>query len=88
MEAINFTAKALDDLKFWQKSGNTIILKRIRQLVQAIETDPYIGIGKPEALKHYLSGFWSRRINQEHRIVYSVQQNVITIFSLRYHYTP
>ncbi|MGI4019930.1 MAG: Txe/YoeB family addiction module toxin [Janthinobacterium lividum] len=88
MEAINFTAKALDDLKFWQKSGNTIILKRIRQLVQAIEADSFVGIGKPEALKHHLSGYWSRRINQEHRIVYSVKDTVITIYSLRFHYTP
>jgi len=88
MEAINFTDEALADLKFWQKSGNTIILKRIRQLIQAIETDPFVGIGKPEALKHHLSGFWSRRINQEHRIVYSVKENVITIYSLRYHYQP
>lgn len=87
MEAINFTAEALDDLKFWQKSGNTIILKRIRQLIQAIEVDPYNGIGKPEALKHNFSGFWSRRINHEHRIVYSVQNNVITVYSLRFHYT-
>lgn len=88
MEAINFTAEALDNLKFWQKSGNTIILKRIRQLLKAIEADPFTGIGKPEALKHHLSGYWSRRINQEHRIVYSAQNNVITIYSLRYHYTP
>ncbi|RYE22071.1 MAG: Txe/YoeB family addiction module toxin [Sphingobacteriaceae bacterium] len=88
METINFTAKALDDLKFWQKSGNVIILKRIRQLVQAIEADPFVGIGKPEALKHHLSGYWSRRINQEHRIVYSVEDTVITIYSLRFHYTP
>lgn len=88
METISFTREALDDLKFWQKSGNTIILKRIRQLLQAIEADPFAGIGKPEALKHHLSGFWSRRINQEHRIVYVVQDNLITVHSLRYHYTP
>lgn len=87
MEAVNFTAEALGDLKFWQKSGNTIILKRIRQLLQAIEADPFVGIGKPEVLKHHLSGYWSRRINQEHRIVYSMQNNAITIYSLHYHCT-
>jgi len=87
MEIISFTHEALEDLKFWQKSGNTIVLKRIRQLLQAIEANPFNGIGKPEALKHHLSGFWSRRINQEHRIVYLVQDNVITVHSLRYHYT-
>jgi len=84
MEAISFTLEALDDLKFWQKSGNIIVLKRIRQLLKAIETDPFTGIGKPEALKHNLSGYWSRRINQEHRIVYLVQDNLITVHSLRY----
>jgi toxin YoeB len=87
MEAINFTAEALAGLDHWKKSGNVIILKRIRQLLQAIEANPYNGIGKPEALKHSLSGMWSRRINQEHRIVYKVEGNVITIYSLRYHYT-
>ena len=52
METINFTAEALADLNFWKKSGNIIILKRIRQLLQAIQADPFKGIGKPEALRH------------------------------------
>ncbi|MES2275373.1 MAG: Txe/YoeB family addiction module toxin [Bacteroidota bacterium] len=87
MEAINFTAEALADLEYWKKSGNVIILKRIRQLVQAIQIAPFVGIGKPEALKHNLAGFWSRRINQEHRIVYKIDNETITIHSLRFHYS-
>jgi toxin YoeB len=87
METINFTAEALADLEHWKKSGNILILKRIRQLVQAIQNDPFNGIGKPEALKHNLSGLWSRRINQEHRIVYKVERDIITIYSLRFHYS-
>jgi toxin YoeB len=86
METINFTAEALAGLEHWKKSGNTIVLKRIRQLLQAIQTDPFNGIGKPEALKHNLSGMWSRRINQEHRIVYKVEGDIITVYSLRFHY--
>jgi toxin YoeB len=86
MEAVGFTSEALDDLAYWKKSGNIIILKRIRQLLQAIENDPFNGIGKPEPLKHNLSGSWSRRINQEHRIVYKVEEGIITVYSLRYHY--
>ncbi len=86
METIKFTSEALTDLEYWKKSGNTIVLKRIRQLLQAIEVDPYQGIGKPEPLKYGLSGSWSRRINHVHRIVYSVEENIVTVYSLRYHY--
>jgi len=68
METIKLTAEALTDLEYWKKSDNIIILKRIRQLLQAIENDPYQGIGKPEPLKYGLSGSWSRRINHEHRL--------------------
>ena len=87
MEAIAFTEEAMADLNYWKKSGNTIILKRIRQLIQAIQTDPFKGIGKPEALKHNLSGLWSRRINQEHRIVYKAENNKVTVYALRFHYS-
>ena len=86
MQTVNFTAEALIDLAYWKKSGNVIVLKRIRQLLAAIQENPYAGIGKPEALKHQLSGYWSRRINQEHRLVYEVEQETITVISLRYHY--
>jgi toxin YoeB len=86
MERINFTANALSDLEYWKKSGNAIILKRIHQLIKAIQDDPYNGIGKPELLKHDFAGHWSRRINQEHRIIYKLQDSGLTIYSLRFHY--
>jgi len=87
METIKFTSDALADLQYWKKSGNLIILKRIRQLLLAIQNDPFNGIGKPEALKHNFSGHWSRRINQEHRLVYKFDDGVITVISLRFHYS-
>ena len=61
---------ALSDLQYWKDAGNTIILKRIRQLIEAIQQSPFMGIGKPEKLKYNLAGKWSRRINSEHRLVY------------------
>ncbi len=85
MEII-FLPTALADLQYWKESGNTIILKRIRQLLEAIQQNPFSGIGKPENLKHNLSGKWSRRINQAHRLIYKVENSVITVYSLRFHY--
>ena len=85
MEII-YNQKALDDLAFWKQSGNTKIQKKISELIEAIELNPFIGIGKPEALKYELSGKWSRRINQEHRIVYTVNAEIIKIYSLKDHY--
>jgi toxin YoeB len=77
---------ALKDLEYWKKSGSSIILKRIRQLIEAIQQDPFSGIGKPEKLKYNWSDWWSRRINDEHRIIYKCEQNKIIIYALRYHY--
>ncbi len=85
MEII-YNQKALDDLEFWKQSGNVKIQKKISELIEAIELNPFIGIGKPEALKFELSGKWSRRINQEHRIIYNVGENEIKIYSLKDHY--
>ena len=85
MEVI-FMPAALEYLDYWKKSGSVIILKRIRQLIEAIQQDPFIGIGKPEKLKYNWSEWWSRRINEEHRIVYKCEQNKIIVYSLRYHY--
>lgn len=85
MEVI-FMPTAIEDLEFWKKSGSIVILKRIRQLIEAIQQSPHDGIGKPERLKHNWSDWWSRRINEEHRIVYKCEQNTITVYSLRYHY--
>ena len=84
---IVFLPKADQDLTFWIKSGNKTILKKIAALIADILKNPTTGIGKPEQLKHELQGFWSRRINQEHRIVYEIKNNTtIEIFSLKGHY--
>ena len=83
---IVLTDTALNDLKAWKKSGNKIIQHRIELLIQSIIENPFEGIGKPEALKYNYTGYWSRRINEEHRMVYSVAGEVITIVQLRYNY--
>lgn len=62
------------------------MLKRINKLITDIQRDPFAGIGKPEPLKHSLSGYWSRRINEEHRLVYKVQDDNLLIAQCRYHY--
>ena len=80
-----FAEKAWEDYLYWQKTDKQI-LKRVNTLIKEISRDPFEGIGKPEQLKHALSGYWSRRINDEHRIVYKVQGNAILIAQLRYHY--
>jgi toxin YoeB len=85
MEVI-FLPVALDHLEFWKKSGNKSIQKRISALIADILKNPTIGIGKPEPLKHQLTGKWSRRINQEHRIIYSVENKTVYIYSLKGHY--
>lgn len=83
---IVFSTNALDDLRFWHKSGQRGLTRKIEKLLDAIAESPTTGIGKPEMLKHGLAGRYSRRINQEHRIVYSVEDNIIRILSLRGHY--
>ena len=89
MEVI-FAPKALEDLKYWKKSGNKIIQNKIQELILAIQGNPFEGIGKPEQLKHNLSGLWSRRINQEHRLVYEINERkeiiILDILSLKGHY--
>ena len=84
---IDFQDKALDDIDFWKKSGNKSIQSRISKLLESIRITPYSGIGKPEALKYELSGYWSRRITDEHRLVYTVSQNRIKVISMRFHYS-
>ena len=80
-----FSEHAWDEYLYWQNTDKKN-LKRINTLVGAIERLPYEGIGKPEPLKHSLSGYWSRRITDEPRIVYKVENYSLIIAQLRYHY--
>ena len=81
--------QAQNDRDYWKESGNKAIMNRISALLKDIMEHPYTGIGKPEPLKYDLAGIWSRRINSEHRLIYSVNENIITVyvFSMRYHYS-
>ena len=83
---VAYTKKAKEDIAFWKNSGNKKIMTKISDLITAITLNPFDGIGKPEPLKHSLLGCWSRRINQEHRIVYEVFKDKIVIHSLKNHY--
>ncbi len=83
---IEYSDTAKEDLHYWKQSGNKAIQKKITALLQSISQSPFTGIGKPEALKHQFSGYWSRRISKEHRIVYQVETEKITVISLRFHY--
>ncbi len=74
------------DLAYWQKSHNSIVLKRIAELLTSIEENPTQGIGNPEPLRHKLSGYWSRRIDKTNRIVYKVDEDIIWVVSMRGHY--
>lgn len=80
-----FAERAWEDYTFWQQNDKKIV-KRINQLIKDILRSPYDGIGKPEKLKHNYSGYYSRRISDEHRIVYKINQNSLMIAQLRYHY--
>lgn len=81
-----FSPHAWDDYLYWQKQDKKVI-KRINRLIEDSTRQPTSGIGKPEALKENLSGYWSRRITDEHRLVYSFSKETLTIVSLRYHYS-
>ena len=80
-----FADEAWEDYLCWQKQDKRMV-KRINKLILETQREPFSGIGKPEALKHALSGFWSRRITDEHRIVYRVEGNDLLIAQLRFHY--
>jgi toxin YoeB len=71
---------------YWKKSGNKGIQQRIGKLIQSILETPFEGIGKPEPLKHDFIGWWSRRINDEHRLVYRAEEGKIVISQMRFHY--
>lgn len=82
---VQFSSRAWEDYLHWQQVDRKI-LKKINELLKDIARSPYAGIGKPEPLKHALSGFWSRRITDEHRLVYRVEGKVIQVAQARYHY--
>ncbi|WP_324730736.1 Txe/YoeB family addiction module toxin [Pseudomonas paeninsulae] len=82
---ILFTPEAWDDY-LWFQQNDKAGLKRINLLIKDAQRSPFEGIGKPEPLKHNLSGFWSRRISEEHRLVYTVDDGALQIVQCRYHY--
>ena len=82
---ILFSANAWEDYLFWQRTDRRT-LQRINRLIKAIQREPFSGPGKPEPLRHALSGYWSRRIDHEHRLVYRLSDETLMIAQLRYHY--
>ena len=80
-----FQRELLEDLRFWVKTDRKVALRAL-DLVEAILRDPFTGLGKPEPLKYLASGAWSRRLTQEHRIVYLVRDDRVDFLQARYHY--
>lgn len=80
-----FQPEFIEDLRFWTANDRRVALRAL-DLLEAILRDPFQGIGKPEPLKHVLSGAWSRRLTQEHRIVYSVSRDRVDFLQARFHY--
>jgi toxin YoeB len=82
---LEFDSAGFEDLAWWVEQDRTQALRIVR-LIRETQRDPFSGLGKPEPLKHELAGCWSRRINQEHRLVYQVQKDKIRILACRRHY--
>ena len=82
---LTFSDEAWSDYQYWQDTDRSM-LRRINQLIKDVRRSPYEGIGKPEPLKHQLAGWWSRRIDGEHRFLYRVTEQAIEISNLRNHY--
>jgi len=85
LKQVAFTHAAWQDYVWWQTQDKKT-LRRINQLIEATLREPFTGIGKPEALRENLSGFWSRRIDDTHRLVYAVEAQQIVVIACRYHY--
>ncbi len=85
MMRIVFSQNAWEDYLSWQKDSKRV-LRKINELIRDIQRTPFEGKGKPEPLKYDLAGFWSRRIDQEHRLVYQYKSHEVLIYSCRYHY--
>jgi len=84
-KSLEFDPLGFDDLSYWIETDRKMAL-RIIKLIEDIQRDPFSGIGKPEPLKHELSGCWSRRIDDQHRLVYQILPNKIRILACRFHY--
>lgn len=80
-----FSDEAWEDYLYWQKQDRRMV-ERINTLIRETQREPFAGIGKPEPLKHALAGYWSRRITDEHRMVYKVDGGALLLAQLRYHY--
>lgn len=85
MRNIKFTDEAWNSYIYWQTQDKKT-LKRINEIIKVAQREPFTGIGKPEALKHSLTGFWSRRIDETNRLVYEATEEDLVIISCRYHY--
>ncbi|MBL4607273.1 MAG: Txe/YoeB family addiction module toxin [Pseudomonadales bacterium] len=83
---LTFSSTIWDQYLYWQTTDKKVV-QRINTLIKEVAQTPYEGIGKPEPLKHGLAGYWSRRINDEHRLVYKYQDETLLIAQVRYHYT-
>lgn len=82
---VPFTPNGWDDYQYWIKTDKATV-KRINRLIEECLRTPFEGIGKPEGLKHQLAGYWSRRISEEHRLLYAVEEDQIVIIAARHHY--
>jgi toxin YoeB len=82
---ISFVQSSWDEYNFWQDEDKKVF-KKIQRLIKETIRDPFGGIGKPEPLKNNLNGYWSKRITDEHRLVYKIEQNQLIIISCKYHY--
>jgi toxin YoeB len=82
---IIFSSQGWEDYLHWQNTDRKL-LKRVNELIKEITRTPFLGTGKPEPLRHALGGYWSRRINEEHRLVYKVKDDAVLIAQARYHY--
>jgi len=80
-----FSDAAWEDYLYWQKQDR-LMVERIDKLIREIQREPFTGIGKPESLKHALAGYWSRRITDEHRLVYKIEGDALLLAQIRYYY--
>lgn len=85
---VEYKPEAIKDIQYFKKSGDRKLLRKIQNLIQDVQNTPTSGLGKPELLKEDLAGYWSRRINSEHRLVYKIdyERNCVVVYSLKGHY--